>query len=122
MQGWREKRLCPKSRNKLRFFGFKTDVGESSSDEVSAHFRMDPSTTRVGHPQVPQRRKRMRKSRYALVAALACGTVLGTSSLAFADGAADNISSIEAGVSPNYQSSTKAGPATLFSQVQTFDA
>ena len=64
----------------------------------------------------------MRKSRYALVAALACGTVLGTSSLAFADGAADNISSIEAGVSPNYQSSTKAGPATLFSQVQTFDA
>ena len=64
----------------------------------------------------------MRKSRYALVAALACGTVLGTSSVASAVDSADNISSVEAGVSPNYQDSTTPGPATLFSQVQTFDA
>jgi len=64
----------------------------------------------------------MRKSRYALVAALACGTVLSTGSVAFAVDSTDNISSVEAGVSPNYQDSTNAGPATLFSQVQTFDA
>lgn len=64
----------------------------------------------------------MRKSRYALVAALACGTVLGTGSVASAVDSTDNISSIEAGIAPNFQSSTKAGPATLFSQVQTFDA
>ena len=64
----------------------------------------------------------MRKSRYALVAALALGTVLGTSSVASAVDSTDNISSVEAGISPNYQDSEKAGPATLFSQVQTFDA
>lgn len=64
----------------------------------------------------------MRKSRFALVAALACGSVLGTASIASAVDSTDNISSVEAGVSPNYQDSTTPGPATLFSQVQTFDA
>ena len=64
----------------------------------------------------------MRKSRYALVAALAFGTVLGTGSVASAVPSTDNTSSIEAGISPNYQDSTDPGPATLFSQVQTFDA
>jgi hypothetical protein len=64
----------------------------------------------------------LRKSRFALVAAIACGSVFGTASIASAQVSTDNTSSLEAGLSPNYQSSTKAGPATLFSQVQTFDA
>ncbi len=38
------------------------------------------------------------------------------------DGCTDNRSEVNAGISPNFQSSTNAGPATLFSQVQTFDA
>jgi hypothetical protein len=64
----------------------------------------------------------MRKSRFALVAAIACGSVLGTASVASAVDSTDNISSIEAGISPNFQNSTTPGPATLFTQVQTFDA
>jgi hypothetical protein len=64
----------------------------------------------------------MRKARNALVAAVAVGSVLGTASVASAQVSSDNISSIEAGVSPNFQDSTNPGPATLFSQVQTFDA
>jgi len=64
----------------------------------------------------------MRKSRNALVAALALGTVLGTGSIALAQtGTADNISQIEGAVAPNFQKSFKAGRATLFTQVQTFD-
>lgn len=64
----------------------------------------------------------MRKSRKALVAALALGTVLSTGSIAGAQtGSADNISTIEAGIGPNSQRADRAGRATLFSQVQTFD-
>lgn len=65
----------------------------------------------------------MRKSRNALVGALALGAVLCTGSQATAQtGAQDNISSIEAGVGPNAQKPDRAGRATLFTQVQTFDA
>jgi hypothetical protein len=64
----------------------------------------------------------MRTSRKVLVAALACGSVLGTASVASAADSTANISSVEAGISPNFQDSTTPGPATLFSQVQTFDA
>lgn len=64
----------------------------------------------------------MRKSRNALVAVVALGSVLGTASVASAVDSTANTSSVEAGISPNYQSSTKAGEATLFSQVQTFDS
>jgi hypothetical protein len=64
----------------------------------------------------------MRKSRNALVAAaVGIGAVFSTASIALADGASQNESTIEAGISPNGQSATKPGRATLFSQVQTFD-
>ncbi len=64
----------------------------------------------------------MRKTRNALVAAaLGAGLVFGTSSVAWADGASENESQVEAGISPNAQSATTPGPATLFAQVQTFD-
>ena len=63
----------------------------------------------------------MRKTRNALVAVVALGSVLGTASVASAADSTDNTSSVQAGISPNYQSSTKAGEATLFSQVQTQD-
>jgi len=63
----------------------------------------------------------MRKTRNALIGALALGSVLVAAPSALGQGDVDNTSSVEAGISPNYQSSTKAGEATLFSQVQTFD-
>lgn len=63
----------------------------------------------------------MRKMRNAAIAALGFGMVLVTAPSALADGASENESSIQAGISPNVQSATNAGPATLFSQVQTFD-
>jgi hypothetical protein len=64
----------------------------------------------------------MRKTRNALiVAVVGAGAVLGTSSLAYADGASENTSSVEAGVSPNAQSATNAGPATLSVQTRTVD-
>lgn len=64
----------------------------------------------------------MRKSRNALVAAMALGAVCITGSVASAQtGTADNISQVEGAVAPNFQKSTKAGRATLFAQVQTFD-
>lgn len=61
----------------------------------------------------------MRTKRKSLVAALTALTVLGTGGTALADGAADNISRVQAAVSPNAQSATKFSPATLFAQVQT---
>jgi len=64
----------------------------------------------------------MRKTRNALVAAVALGSVLGTVSVASAAVSTENTSSVEAGISPNYQDSEKAGEATLFSQVQSFDS
>ena len=64
----------------------------------------------------------MRKSRNALVAAIALGSVLGTASIASAVDSTENTSSIEGGIAPNYQQSDKAKTATLFSQVQSFDA
>lgn len=65
----------------------------------------------------------MRKTRSVLVGALALGAVLVTGSVAQAQtGDVDNTSSVEAGISPNFQNSTRAGAATLTAQVQTFDA
>ena len=59
----------------------------------------------------------MRKSRNALVAAIALGSVLGTASIASAVDSSDNSSFVEGAISPNYQDSEKAGEATLFTQV-----
>jgi hypothetical protein len=65
----------------------------------------------------------MRKTRNALIAAVALGTVLGTGSIAQAQtGAADNVSSVQAGISPNVQRGDTPGVAALTAQVQTFDA
>lgn len=64
----------------------------------------------------------MRRTRNALIAALSMGAALGAATTAHAVDSTDNTSSIEAGISPNGQSATKPGQATLFSQVQTYDA
>lgn len=64
----------------------------------------------------------MRKSRNALIALIALGSVFGTASIASAQVSTANTSSVEAGIAPNLQNSTKAGDATLTAQVQTFDA
>ena len=64
----------------------------------------------------------MRKSRNALVAALALGTVAIAAPVAMAADSTENSSSVEAGISPNVQNSTQAGAATLTAQVQTYDA
>jgi hypothetical protein len=64
----------------------------------------------------------MRKTRNALVAALALGSVMVIAPSAMGQVSTDNTSSIEGGISPNFQNSSKAGEATLFTQVQTFDA
>jgi hypothetical protein len=81
---------------------------------------MDPNQSELGNSQ-NLRGGKMRKSRNALIGVLALGTALIAAPGAMADGSSDNISTVEAGVAPNYQSSTKPGPATLFSQVQTKD-
>lgn len=64
----------------------------------------------------------MRKMRKSLVAAATFALVLSTGSIALGDGASENISSIEAGVSPNGQKADRFKAATLTTQVQTFDA
>lgn len=64
----------------------------------------------------------MRKQRKSLIVAMAATMALGAATLAYADGATDNVSLVTGGFTSNKQSATAFGAGTLFTQVQTYDA
>lgn len=64
----------------------------------------------------------MHFKRKSLVVALAAMLSLSVAGTALGDGATDNVSRVLGGVSPNKQPATGFGAATLFTQVQTYDA